>query len=501
MNKIQNTIVGVVCLFPAWILKSGFSIIEFFYLFFIFFLIPLFLHNVFFNYFRKNIPNKNNYFYYVSLIFTYSWDQNFGLIAFAPHIPNIFSISAYPIFIYISAVFIFLIIFLMIMTFVLILKNNSIKILTIFTLTILLLNLFDERNYLVFQKKFDRQIKNFDDKKIKKSNIDDKTLVLVLDEMSGINSYESSINLDTKKKLENFFKKYNFTYYKDAFSLNQMSRFSLPMLLNFKYDEDQLDHYELLNQTQWTDRNPNYWLTEATILKNEFFDLFDKITVFQSMHLDFCEHKNVNNCLQYNPFKRNYKYIDGVNNPKHSRMISLWKIQGSIFSNLVWRSLREFRIIDNTLEPYGQKMIFEDLLNRVNQNLFYDDSDLIFAHLMVPHNPYGYNSECQYEGKKSMKRYKMTILDEVNQHNLERECVIKYLETFFNEIDKFNKWENLNVIILSDHGARISVKNFKASYLSSIFAIRLKNTYMGAIKGDVSIQYLLSKYFNKSHNE
>ena len=181
MNKIQNTIVGVVCLFPAWILKSGFSIIEFFYLFFIFFLIPLFLHNVFFNYLSKNISNKNNYFYYISLIFTYSWDQNFGLIAFASFMPNIFSISAYPIFIYISAVLIFLIIFLMIMTFVLILKNNSIKILTIFTLTILLLNLFDERNYLVFQKKFDRQIKNFDNKEIKKINIDNKTLVLVLD--------------------------------------------------------------------------------------------------------------------------------------------------------------------------------------------------------------------------------------------------------------------------------------------------------------------------------
>ena len=66
---------------------------------------------------------------------------------------------------------------------------------------------------------------------------------------------------------------------------------------NFKYDEDQLDYYEFLNQTQWTDRNPNYWLTESTMLKNEFFNLFNKITVFQSMHLDFCNHKNVNNCL------------------------------------------------------------------------------------------------------------------------------------------------------------------------------------------------------------
>ncbi len=498
MHKLQYFILGLVCFFPTWIFKSGFSTLEIFILFLLFFLFPLFIHNKLFkNFEKKNILNKKIYYFYLSLVFTYSLDQNFGLLALAPHVPNLLSLNNYPIRIYVAGAIIFFSIFLIILLLNLWLRNNSIKILTVFTLSILILNLFDGRNSYTFHK-FNKQVKSLEIIDPKNNFVEDKTLVIILDEMSGVNSFESNKNLKTKKKIINFFDKYNFTYYENAFSLNQSSRFSIPMLLNFKHDENQLEHYEFLRETEWIE-TPDHWLSESKLKQNSFFNLFEKITVFQSMHLDFCNHKNVVNCLQYNPFKRDYKYMDGVLNPKFSRIISLWKIQGSIVSNFVWRSLREFSLMDNTLEPYGQKMIFEDLLNKVKKNLAYDESDLVFAHVMVPHTPYGYNSKCQYDGKRSMRRYKMTELDEANQHNIERECVIKYLSKMFDEIDNLKLWENLNVVIFSDHGARISVKNFKESYLSSIFAVKLKNVETRKMEDNVSIQYLFSKYFNQSH--
>ena len=96
--------------------------------------------------------------------------------------------------------------------------------------------------------------------------------------------------------------------------------------------------YLVMNST----KKNKYFLVDFDLKENLFFDSVNtnNITVFQSMHLNFCKHKKVKSCFQYNPFKRDYDYIEGVKNPTLSRIISLWKLQGSIISNFVWESIK-----------------------------------------------------------------------------------------------------------------------------------------------------------------
>ena len=119
----------------------------------------------------------------------------------------------------------------------------------------------------------------------------------------------------------------------------------------------------------------------------------------------------------------------------------------------------------------------------------------------MPHKPYGYNENCEYDGKRSMRYYKMSILDKVTQHNIERECVIKFLDKMFEKIILTDSWQDLNIAIFSDHGARVSKENFNESYFSSIFAVKSKNLKSFGRNDISSIQYLFSKYFNPKHNK
>ena len=52
-----------------------------------------------------------------------------------------------------------------------------------------------------------------------------------------------------------------------------------------------------------------------------------------------------------------------------TKIISLWKLNGSITSALIWRSLRELRLIDSTLEPEGHKVSFQNLFNNIENDI------------------------------------------------------------------------------------------------------------------------------------
>ena len=47
-----------------------------------------------------------------------------------------------------------------------------------------------------------------------------------------------------------------------------------------------------------------------------------------------------------------------------SKIISIWKLNGSISSAILWRTLRQFGIIDSLLEPEGHKISFNDFFNK-----------------------------------------------------------------------------------------------------------------------------------------
>jgi len=499
MNKNYLLIIGTLLLIPAWVFKGGLKSHEILIILFLIYLIPLLIHLYIVKKYKEGPYTKLFYFYF-ALIFTYSLDQNYGVMSYMERIPNFLSIKPYALYIYTSAFFILTSSILIIFFYLRIFKYNGIKILFSFVFIALLVNLFDNRNSSFFEKK--RNINSFYEGNLQQK----KTLVLILDEFSGINSYESNhiSGIKVKKKIEDFLIDSNFSFYTNAYSLSSSTSTSIPLLLNFKYDNSKIEFY-IKNYTDVTLRNfmeinKDFFLTDNNLNKNEFFNSYNgnDIAVFQNGSINYCAHYKVKTCVQYNPFKTDYNYLPGVKNKNLSRIISLWKLQGSILSNFVWRILR-VKMIDNTLAPYGEKMtashLFEDIFKQIKSG----KESLVFVHTLFSHAPYGFDENCHYDGSRSMNAHqKKNLVEwETSQNNLERGCVIDIVNNFFNKLKKNDLWNDLEIVLLSDHGSRISKENFAASYLSSLFAVKQSDRRSQAFHDKLSIQYLFFKYFKQ----
>ena len=191
------------------------------------------------------------------------------------------------------------------------------------------------------------------------------------------------------------------------------------------------------------------------------------------MYLNYCQSTSVYKCQSYNPFNKS-KYIDGYKDNFLSKIISIWKLNGSILSTFTWRILRELRIIDSILEPEGEKIKINNLFEDIKNDIYSNNFDLIFVHALIPHRPYGFNENCNYDGKLSLNNNYYSEDSHIAQHNVERNCVIFFIEKFLYDLRKNQYLDKVDLTILSDHGSRIN--SDENSSLSSIYASRSKNS-------------------------
>ena len=129
-----------------------------------------------------------------------------------------------------------------------------------------------------------------------------KKLVLIFDEMSGINSEDSKhISGDeaTSAILE-LFQNNNFDVYTNIFSISTSTKQQLPSILNFITSQKQYDLEKKLNQEKflYLKKSKNYFQT-FDLIKNDFFDqeYINKIVIYQSMYLNYCKHKKFSNVI------------------------------------------------------------------------------------------------------------------------------------------------------------------------------------------------------------
>ena len=237
----------------------------------------------------------------------------------------------------------------------------------------------------------------------------------------------------------------------------------------------------------------NNYFTVNELNQNKFFDLNEhkNIIVNQSMFIGYCKHPKVVICNQFNPFSENLTFIKGFKNTKLSKYISAYRNNGSIFSYLFWRVILEARLVDTFLDPDGEKasirFIFDQIFNDILMN---KETSLFFSHILVPHIPYAFNSKCEYDGSKTINYNRISSKKKRIQHNLEKACLIKYLDEFFLKIKKIGEFKNFEIIIFSDHDSRIepfdNIKN------SVIFLHKEKNSKISTSKNnEISINKLL----------
>jgi hypothetical protein len=79
------------------------------------------------------------------------------------------------------------------------------------------------------------------------------------------------------------------------------------------------------------------------------------------------------------------------------------------------------------------------------------------------------------------------------QHNIERICMVNILSSFFYDLKNEINYNELDIIILSDHGSRIS----KKENYSTIFLSKFKNQKFEKIEKKISIQKLIKQIFEK----
>lgn len=470
MKSLKVNLISVLSFIPIFSLKSNLSISELIFTF-ILFLAPILTLNFLL---IRRIKNKL-IFLYTSLIAVIGIDFHIGLWNgyFIHHkivLLKIMSNYHFSILILLVMVLFFFVMFL-------INKKKTENFLIIFLSFILIYNMID-------QNKSYNSITNF--KKLNSNEYTQKDVIIIFDEFSGLSSVETETDTGKifKKNFIDFSKEYNFENYINAYSISAKTRISIPSLLNFS-NLKKVD-YQINPDSQ------NYFY-DSKLIKNIFFEKYKDISVFQNYHIDFCINQNVKKCVT-NSVYDNKKYLPGFNDNFFSKIASIWRYNGSISSLLITRFLRQFELIDLNFYATGSKASIKDTLYKLEKDILSNKYDLIFAHLLVPHTPYGFKENCNYEGQLSINFTFRPIGEKIKQHNIERNCMISFLRGFMHKLEIKESLDNINLSILSDHGSRITDKN--NSDFSSIYIHRNKNKIFKKIIEKQSVQKIFKEKYN-----
>ena len=488
MNFKLYSLYGLVAFFPNWVFRANLEVIDTLILFFFFSIIPIIFHNQVFKLYQKN-KSKIIYFW-MSIVTFYTLDQNFSLWSTGKH--GIILDFRNP---YVNSIlFAFTCIFLIYLLFHFG-KKNMLKIFLPFIVVVFVFNLLDStRNYSNFPK-----VDLIEKKQTINTNFD-KKLVLIFDEMSGFSHVDSNVynGESTALKMKDYFIKNNFNIYINASALYRDTDQSLSSTLNFIKSKNEYRNIDKNKKIHFLNKSNNYF-TVNELKQNKFFDLkeHNNIVVNQSMFIDYCKHPKVIICNQFNPFSENLTFIKGFKNTKLSKYISAYRNNGSIISYLFWRVVSEIRLVDTYLDPDGEKASIKYIFNQIFESIKENkETSLFFSHILVPHIPYAFNSRCEYEGDKTINYNRITLEQKRIQHNLEKLCWIKYLDEFFIKIKKIDEFDDLEIIILSDHDSRIDTSNNIKNNV--IFLHKEKNSEISTIKyKEISINSLL---YNLSFN-
>ena len=474
MNLRINNFLVFFSLAPIWIFKFKIYNYNFLIILFVYLSICFFL-----NYLLKLLKDKHKkiYFLLIALVLTFGLDNHLSLHRELTTAGSFFADNFGGT--YVSSIIILTIFFFLLSIVFILFKEKASRVFIFVLISLISFNLLDNSKSI-------KNIKNYDLGNNEKNYI--PTIVLIFDEWSGMNSYESQ-TIEGKifdKKLIELGKKHNLIIYENMFSSQKSTLGSISSLLNLKKNIE-VEKVVIEN---------NNFFSNYSLVVNKFFDKFKKVSVFQSKHVNYCEHKNVIKCSTYNALDKK-EFIRGFLDTRLTYLINAWQLDGSISSLFVWRFLRQLHIIDALISPQGEKaslvFYFDQIIETIKSKRF----DLIFSHNLVPHKPYGFDSECNYDGKKSLNNYggKLSNEEHTLRHNFDRICMVKFIDEFLSKIN-LQKIEFNKIIIASDHGSRNIIGN-ELSELNNILIIKDFNSkFFQSVKEKKILQEEFRKIFN-----
>lgn len=488
MNTKLYNLYSFICVFPLWIFRSNLDVKDILLLSIIFGFLPIIINF----YIIKINSEKFNFFFiiWICTISFYGLDQNMGLWPIA-------KINYFSSLIYLTSYFAALLnsILIMIVFFIIIkfIKINGVKILFSFLMIIFIFNVFDKNK---FYSNFPKKVLSEDIKNITKKH--KKKIVIIFDEMSGFNSADNKVKNGQKinQDIVDYFTNKNFDIYTNAYALFRDTDQSLGSILNLINNKDNYFKINKKKEVHFMKKSNNFFVSN-NLMSNKFFDLNENqnIVVTQSMYINYCKHPKVVICNQFNPYDKKIKFLEGFKNTKTTRYISFYRNNGSVTSYFIWRILLELRIIDTILDPAGEKAainyIFDQLFKDIKDH---ENSTLFFSHILVPHIPYTYDEACKFDGNRSIDFNRISVSQKRIQHNLEKKCLIQYLDIFFQKLEQIKKFDNFEIVIFSDHDSRIV--NSKEIFNNVIFVHKKKNSIESKInENELSLNEIINTFY------
>ena len=480
----------VICLFPYWAIVSDLSGKELSVVFIIFFFIPLVIIYVvkllisFFNIAKFNI-------FLISIVTVYGLDQSFSFASVINILRIMDDVYRYSGYLLLLIILIFFVNFIYV---------KNIRIINLFILIIIFSNTY---NFIINEKNI-KNINSFEliENDISSLQIDKNyqenrpVIIIILDEMNGLKALNDKIpnTNETIINTDSLFSKYNFTHYPNAYSIYASTADSIPSTLNFhyNYNYDKMKNYR-------KPHNDSFAFYEK-LTSNKLFDLYDpnKIYIYQNLGLDICSYDNFKTCKTINPFSKNYKYINKFKFNSLDAIFSKYSYQTSIFSILLTRTLRYFDLI-KIIEPrLIGKVTVEHVLNEIFEKSISKKYSLILAHLMAPHKPFAWNKDdCSYKYYQNPNFLTDNELQEF--HNIEIQCMNKFLDVFFNKLENNNLLNFYDIVLFSDHGARnLRYDDNKIDWYSALYAERKKDGSYNKIEEMLPTQLLFYNFFNEN---
>lgn len=485
-----NFLLSIVAFFPIWIgddlFKGQILII----------LLPIYILTIFFSVLLLNHKFKNKYLNKIilTLIIFFSFDINFG-----------FWIIFRDLFVsgklnYLTSII--FVLFLSLIIFYILKKNDKNKYLFFVILTSLLFyNFITIVNQSI---KVKSDFKFTDSNFLVKNELENKTLIIFLDEMAGPAAIDGSDTIG-KKALESYketFKMNNFKIYENAYSIYRNTVEAIPALLNFNFSNESLTK-------DFSSENFNNRKSKMYVKKNKFFDQNSSILTVQNLGLDYCKHKNVQKCVTFTSNKLSSKYIKGFKLEKQDFFFDKLLKSNSIILKIFWRISLELNLFEEKSDFSYQKASFKNILNDIVNIIDNTEHNYYVFHIIVPHQPFGF--EYNGDDKECSFNHKRTLIAEgydaknneyyLKNYYQEVLCTNLFLKEFFKTLKKKELFNKIDILVASDTGIGVAKGENKSDLLSTysvLFAIKSKTINDLDDQETLSSQFLFSKYFNKN---
>ena len=314
-------------------------------------------------------------------------------------------------------------------------------------------------------------------------------IILFLDEIGGIDEIAARdlYNQNIASNVYKILNKYDFQYGKNIYSTFSHTKIVHAGILN---NLDPIIFNKISDFENLFKRHYGY----VSLKKNLFFDSWNgDIDVFQSEHINFCNHNKVKDCVT----DRSTQLRDLIFHLYNKeRLLSYLILRAIYYTDTKLINTNEDFYVKYSRSPDKKnfKKNLDDIFDKLKISKETDTKKLIFYHAMTPHGPYSFKKDCSHG---YIDEAKITIDERIFQHALEVNCVFKTVDFFLENLEKENLLKKYDVIILGDHGSRIST-SIKHKH-QTFFAVKTETIVDKNTLNNNTIQNIFPKVINPNY--